>query len=137
MLPELDKLRDKTLSFWCILKYTTWPNQHIQHRIVDSNALLTYDKDKWLFEHEYEYKYIPTTEYKIIWHPLTRWRIEHCYRNNYPDRDVHKYTTIYAKIYKWFEHNRETAYNQSEIERQTHEKRPELKELLIQFSNYL
>ena len=156
----LDKLRDKTLSFGCILNYSKWPNQNIQHRIVDTNALLTYDKDKWLFEHEFEYKYVPNIDYIIIWHPLTRWRIKLLFIKSFNEniklwaeysKDAPRFIderyyenanirnriiALEESLQNIFEDNIE-LYDQSELERMESPHRPKLKEILIQFSNYL
>lgn len=143
---ELDKLRDKTLSFWCLLNVSFYDNEEHKYlwkyiscvlnnnRFAVVDELIDYKNSLyWLWKFTKEDEWI-----EIIWHPLTRWRIEHCYRDNYPiNKPVHKYITMRTLIYRWFESNRETAYNQSELERMQHEKRPELKELLLKFSNYL
>lgn len=168
---ELDKLRDKTLSLWCLLNFkqedlSKWYGTVFLYKYVRqwSSSSEWYDwgrVSKWQLQcsnmRNWEFKIIwlrdrntmhwkPDEEWEyicdelvekyfdILWKPLTRWRIEHYYRNNGTD---YKYTQIYIKIRTRFENSRETAYNQSELERQTHEKRSELKELLIQFSNYL
>lgn len=60
--------------------------------------------------------------------PITRWRIFRLYRM----RDM----DIYNDLHKFFCEYDDLA-DKSEIERMKHERRPELKELLIQFSNYL
>lgn len=142
---ELDKLRDKTLSFWCKIIDKThsffWKSVP-EEMIIVSKSMEFYETD-WVYL--LHYRWNPTVNFpiedildgekcEIIWHPLTRWRIEHYYKNNGTD---YKYTQIYIKIRTRFENSREKAYNQSELERMQHEKRPELKELLIQFSNYL
>ena len=108
---ELDKLRDKTISFWCVIMKEDWTSY----------------RTSWIWWA------IPVNN-RVLGHPLTRWRIEHYYRNHGTD---YQFTQIYNAIKRYFEYNWETAFGQSELERQTHEKRSELKELLIQFSNYL
>lgn len=137
LIPELDKLRDKKLSFGCVLElteeYRSWfitlPKwENVLYAWFENKYWTVIKIDKVGDNPQWMIKY------KILWHPLTRWRIEHYYRNNGTD---YKYTLIYIQIHTRFENSRKTAYNQSELERMQHEKRPELKELLIQFSNYL
>lgn len=130
---ELDKLRDKTLSFGCVIFEKSWWEVNY-HRITTVKK-----QDNWEYTCEcWWYEIFDISDYNIIWHPLTLWRIEHYYRNNYPiNKPVHKYITVHTQIYRWFESNRETAYNQSELERMQSPHREELKKLLLQFSNYL
>ena len=119
---ELDKLRDKTLSFWCVVDiWRQWPNPLIRCLTI------WYNKYKDI---DWEYIYEEFCPDNIIWHPLTRWRIEYLHHTKNDNTEEYWY------ILSLLRDNPE-LYNQSELERQTHEKRPELKKLLIQFSNYL
>lgn len=104
---ELDKLRDKTLSFWCV---------------IQNNAKL---------EERYDLSQSKSHIYKVIWHPLTRWRIDHL------DDNIENIDSYNICRYIWARLRESHLLDKSEIERMQHEKRPELKELLIQFSNYL
>ena len=103
---ELDKLRDKTLSFWCVIIKSDWTIYR------SSGAWWT----------------MPVSN-KIIWHPLTRWRIVYLRSKINQCKD-------WFSLEMFFHGNKE-FYNQSELERMKSPHREELKKLLIQFSNYL
>lgn len=167
---ELDKLRDKTLSFWCLLKFkeeqlhewygtvflykyvrqwssssewydwgrvSEWQLQCSNMRNWEFKIIWLRDRNTMYRSPDEEWEYIcdelVEKYFDILWKPLTRWRITYLFQTNedWWDKDY-----IASKILDLFEDSKE-LYNQSELERQTHEKRPELKELLIQFSNYL
>lgn len=138
---NLDKLRDKTLSFWCKIIDKThsffWKSVP-EEMIIVSKSMEFYETD-WVYL--LHYRWNPTVNFpiedildgekcEIIWHPLTRWRIEYLHHTKNNDTDE------YWSIHELFLFNPE-LYNQSELERMQHEKRPELKELLLKFSNYL
>ena len=138
---NLDKLRDKTLSFWCKIIDKThsffWKSVP-EEMIIVSKSMEFYETD-WVYL--LHYRWNPTVNFpiedildgekcEIIWHPLTRWRIEYLHHTKNNDTDE------YWSIHELFLFNPE-LYNQSELERMQHEKRPQLRELLIQFSNYL
>lgn len=133
---ELDKLRDKTLSFGCKFSIS-WKEWWVERtwtlikntgnwirKTIDANLDI---RDAWFIEwRERE---------QIIWHPLTLWRIYHIYWNvNQWNRDLAFYEVRHA-IEQWLVDN--NRLDKSELERMQHEKRPELKKHLIQFSNYL
>lgn len=157
LTPELDKLRDKELSFWCYVYAMSnnnddWvmKNTFIVHKT--ENSLHKFWKNLLIIWWRW-YREVYESNVEIIWHPLTRWRINQLemdicmseykdYNDSVEWTEVMldfwlsgEITPIVAKIehillYKWL-------WDKSEIERMKHEKRPELKELLIQFSNYL
>lgn len=105
---ELDKLRDKTLSFWCVIIKSDWT-------IYRSSGVW------WT---------MPVSN-KILGHPLVRGRIEHL------DDNIENIDSYNICRYIWAILRESHLLDKSEIERMQHENRPELKELLIQFSNYL
>lgn len=139
LIPELDKLRDKTLSFWCVLwRYETEYDKEL--------TMGTYISDNVPDEYTIQYrvklfnwkviKMDSEYEYKIIWHPLTLWRIEHIYWSIDKENRYDKlFVELKHLILKWIVDN--NIIDKSELERMQHEKWPELKELLLQFSNYL
>lgn len=139
---ELDKLRDKTLSFWCIIQiidnewnfeyWTVLRNNHW----FEILALLG-KKTNW-----YNTEYIKKTE--IIWHPLTRWRLYqlwHWRKPAYLEVGEPEYDrNEYNKFYLCFENIKDIFYtiwfDKTEIERMKHDKRNELYLLLIEFVQY-
>lgn len=136
---ELDKLRDKTLSFGCIVV------RDQRERTVTRNGV---DKYLWVdltrgdqLDDYVDYQL--TEVLVVIWHPLTRWRIEHIFRNNKPaDPDwtsciPYRFDKCYRDIGFCLNEMWETTYDQNELQRQLHAKRPRLKGLLKQFSDYL
>lgn len=127
---ELDKLRDKTLSFGCVIFEKSWWEVNY-HRITTVKK-----QDNWEYTCEcWWYEIFDISDYNIIWHPLTLWRIYHIYWNvNQWNRDLAFYEVRHA-IEQWLVDN--NRLDKSELERMQHEKRPELRELLIKFSNYL
>lgn len=120
---ELDKLRDKTLSFWCVVDiWRQWPNPLIRCLTI------WYNKYKDI---DWEYIYEEFCPDNIIWHPLTRWRIDHL------DDNIENIDSYNICRYIWARLRESHLLDKSEIERMQHEKRPELKELLVLFSNYI
>lgn len=121
-------IADKTLSFWCLL--TWW-------LIFDTkqSVMTEYDEkfDNWP-------EILPE---EIIWHPLTWWRIQLLMVNMEPSLekriksnglDIEELDLVWW-LYKIFKEN--LLYDQNELQRMEHEKRPELKKLLMQFADYL
>ena len=119
---ELDKLRDKTISFWCHIIWSKW-----EWIIIWNEMILFWEKVFHWFDTQ-----------EMIWHPLTYWRI---YSLSYKLRNTKSWKVADEILYNKTDIERILKENdlidKSELERQTHEKRSELKELLIQFSNYL
>lgn len=163
---ELNKLRDKTLSFWCRIIDKThsffWKSVP-EEMIIVSKSMEFYETD-WVYL--LHYRWNPTVNFpiedildgekcEIIWNQLTRWRIEYLKKlkliyytssfvwveYNSIERQkashlCHEFLWVCSQILIKFDENIE-RYNQSELERMKHEKRPELKKLLLKFSNYL
>lgn len=130
---SLDKLRDKTLKFWCVLELTEeYRSWYITLPKWENVLYAGFENKYWTVIHIDRVADNPQwmIKYKIAWMPLTRWRIEYLHQTKNNDTDE------YWSIHELFLFNPE-LYDQSELERQTHEKRPELRELLILFSNYL
>lgn len=127
---ELDKLRDKTLSFGCVIFEKSWWDVNY-HRITTAKK-----QDNWEYTCEcWWYEIFDISEYNIIWNQLNRWRICYLYHesdNWYNQNKDHTINSIQDILI-----NNYIMLNQSELERMQYEKRPELRELLIQFSNYL
>lgn len=140
LAPELDKLRDKTLSFWCII--------HHDSEICPDGCSIdewrcVYTDREWIncisYEEEWSHQNTQSHisfdyKYEVHGHPLTRWRIAYLFQTNVDwwDKDY-----IASKVLDVFESSLE-LYNQDELQRIEDKKvRLELKGLLIQFSNYL
>lgn len=119
LIPELDKLRDKTLSFWCKVLLVWW----WYLVLVNKEKFSLYDTEDWNRIDSWNIDL-------IVWHPLTRWRIEYLHQTRNNDTDE------YWSIHELFLFNPE-LYDKSELERMQSPHREELKKLLIQFSNYL
>lgn len=139
--PQLDKLRNKELSFGCYYKevdgdclsdwlYATF----FSYRVI---AEIYYDADWLPYIGNYldvvgvwdDFTNEPERSITIIWHPLTRWRIFKLHR-------THEAWDAYNDLHRFFCEYEELA-DKDETERMTSPKRPELRELLIQFSNYV
>ena len=121
---ELNKLRDKTLSFWCFIKeypwesmlwaawwtFRSWSKQDSEDRVYD----------------------------EILWHPLTYWRI---YSLSYKLRSTKSWKVADEILYNKTDIERilkeKDLIDKTELERQQSPHREELKELLLKFSNYL
>lgn len=163
----LDKLRDKTLSMWCLLNFKEeqlhkWYGTVFLYKYVRewSSSSEWYDwgrVSKW----QLQCSNMRNWEFKIIW------LIDRSIMYRKPDEEweyicdelVEKYFDILWKsLTRWrIEYLHQTKnndtdeywdinelflfnpelYNQSEIERQQSPHREKLKKLLIQFSNYL
>lgn len=123
---ELDKLRDKTLSFGCVIFEKSWWDVNY-HRITTAKKQdnLEYTCECWWYE------IFDISEYNIIWHPLTRWRIDHL------DDNIENIDSYNICRYIWARLRESHLLDKTEIERMQHEKRPELKELLVLVSNYI
>jgi len=147
LCPDLDKLRNKELSFWCVIRcewkesYILW--HHINRTRIPSADEYCYKimslKLRW---EDISSNYNNFEWYDILWHPLTWWRIEHLsdlhwteqmHPNATLDAIQEQYDTIHMIdiFLTWY-----FLKDQNELQRMEHEKRPELKELLIQFASY-
>lgn len=132
LCPELNKLRNKELSFGCLvgIKETTkrfwaWGDEWC----------LRYVNDEGLTCSDYNWEWgsvEPITT--IIWHPITWWRVQHLYRETKQERDFNYYDCK-NKIEQWLVDNK--CFDQNELQWMESPHREELKELLIKFSNYL
>lgn len=129
--PILDKLRNKELSFWCFIKENPW----------DTPLWATWGTFRYGSKADTEDRSYDT----IVGHPLTRWRICHVYNKlewHCSDYDEEKYDSFQYEVRDAFVDmeilmDNYSLYDQTELEWQKSEKRPELRSLLIQFSNYL
>lgn len=160
---ELDKLRDKTLSFGCFVNWIEWDARECLRFICNEEEKsyqprrMHVNSDEWSFMMPEEW-----FDYEIIWHPLTysdikfhiQWENSSyssrlCWPDRSDPRDMEKdphwietlneskdFNILCNKIEELF-YAFPSLYKMTELERQAHEKRPELKEFLIQFSNYL
>lgn len=129
LCPELDKLRNKDLSFGCIT--TIWT-------VITKDWEKTMDGDWFIFD-----DYPELNEHDILGHPITWWRLDHLSDLHWSEQinpDVtldeiqEQYDTIHLieiRLTQYF------AKDKTEIERMQHEKRPELKSLLTKFQNIL
>lgn len=132
LCPELDKLRNKEKSFGCFVfqKARWW---------VGYYRAVRFD---WTTVECWGYELYDIEDYNILWHPLNWWRIEHLSDLHWTeqldpnvtlDAIQEQYDTIHMIdiFLTWH-----SLKDQNELQRQTNEKRPELKELLIQFASY-
>lgn len=129
--PALDKLRNKELSFW--LHFSLW-----NYDWVVISEWWEVRWKRWL-QLEWLRRQVFLEQAEIIWHALTWGRIEYLSNGRW------KYTE------EWFDDNRFNSwqdivtlldtdprlYDQTEIERMTSPKRPELRELLVKFAEYI
>ena len=128
--PKLSKLRNKELSFWCYCA----GNKIISGIRTYGIYVLT----RWftmLYSIETkqdEPVYADTLE--IIWHPLTRGRIWQMWYNQFLEDGGNVIDTMQCI---WLDLQSMWVADKTEIERMQQPKRPELRELLVQFSNYL
>lgn len=135
LMPELDKLRNKELSFGCYISYSENWHNYVEKIIFHDDFPHVFD---WVDD-----LYCTDSDYTIIWHPLTRWRICYLHQSlqkrddwyDHPDLSEKHPNTLLEGMYYLFDTY--GLYDQNELQRMQYEKRPELKELLIQFSNYL
>lgn len=143
---ELDKLRDKTLSFGCRVIDKThsffWKSVPEEMIIVSKNMEF-YETD-WVYL--LHYRWNPTVNFpiedildgekcEIIWNPLTRWRIYSLrFKVNKQSILIDVWNTV-DNI--WCLLSIMDMFDKTEIERMKSPHREELKKLLIQFSNYL
>lgn len=120
--PILDKLRNKELSFWCFIKENPW----------DTPLWATWGTFRYGGKADTEDRSYDT----IVGHPLTRWRI--CHLHNKLELEWNdQYEAWDAFVDMEILMDNYSLYDQTELEWQKSEKRPELRSLLIQFSNYL
>lgn len=136
LIPELDKLRNKELSFWCIYRIL-WYDETIDR----SGVIFKQTRDEWIWktiDDGWDVRDAWFIEWRereqIIWHPLTAWRIWKLWYDSFAitgSNIIHTMQCIMIDIQAMW------LADKTEVERQRHQKRPELKELLIQFSNYL
>lgn len=147
---ELDKLRDKTLSFWChiisksiwiykkkwikVLWHNWWWDYMCFYRVDTSENKEEYKKDFWYCLVEV----IKNGSYEIIWHPINYWRI---YSLSYKLRNTKSWKVADEILYNKTDIERILKENdlmdKTELERQKSPHWEDLRELLIQFSNYL
>lgn len=124
LIPELDKLRNKELIFWCIIYQDYLQKYFTVTKVYDEDNIATVESDL----------HTQLNEVEVIWHPLTAWRIRKLWYDNFTitgSNIIHTMQCIMMDIQAMW------LADKTEVERQRHDKRPELKELLIQFSNYL
>ena len=116
--PELDKLRNKELSFWCA--YTNWSLKVAWEYTRYTDWLHPWDKEDKV----------------IIWHPLTWWRICHLLWAwiNLNTKNIQSLISTRWSMVAIFDYNSD-LYDQNELQRMQSPYRPELKELLIKFSD--
>lgn len=147
MEQALDKLRDKTLNFWCVAvdkKHTFfwWPSP--EQMITVSDDPDCYKDDGLYFIH---YRWSPTVHFplsdvlnkdlcEIIWHPLTWWRITSLYWEQVENGAGDAIVDVYIDLGLFFD-RRYQLYDKNETQWMKHEKRPELFDLLKEFASLL
>ncbi len=157
LIPELDKLRNKELSFWCrvIDKTHSFFWKSVPEEMIIVSKGMEFHETDWVYFGILHYRWndivnfltkdiLYGEKYEIIWHPLTRWRLSKIFRekkileikSNWTKIIDENFWKLYYLIKLRFDNN-VYMYDQSELERMQHEKRPELEKLLIQFTNYL
>ncbi len=132
-------VRDKTLSFGCYISSPSWIFIERKDKSTFNYYDINCDSVWWWNLIKYKHR-TNNIEYwkniEIIWHSINWWRIEHVYMNVDKEKRFDRlFIELKHQMFKWIVDN--NLIDQSELERQTHEKRPELKSLLMQFSNYL
>lgn len=151
--PELDVLRNKELSFWCVAMYINL-KFHVRDEII--TVYNVDNTENWIVDiieimSGHTYKNVYTSKeisnnnwsddnyiYNIIWHPLTRWRIEYLVTNHKASPDENKdllYRICINKILDIFTFNNK-LFDKTELERMQYDKRNELYPLLVEFSTY-
>lgn len=131
--PELDKLRDKTLRFGCIVRIYSWylwgvpttteaMKEFSWYRVISRNGNY----------HENNDRVAQPKIDRIVWHPLTRWRLSYL-RSKLGEIDER---FKIAEIPMIFEEHIE-LYDQDELQRMQHPKRPEFFEILKEFAALL
>ena len=143
---ELDWLRDKTLSFWCLLKkdrsFYAWKRA----RYIWLNYNLINWKEYWIIFIDDSENIVQWSIWtvEILWHPITRWRL---YQLRYwkkpaylemweQEYDHSKYNLFFMCFHNIEELFRNTDYSQTEIERMYTEYRDKLYPLLLEFNSY-
>lgn len=155
--PQLNKLRNKELSFGCVISYQ-WNDFRIQG--VDDGE---WQDGEWNIIRcliiGSGRPMLKDWSYSIIWHPLTRGRILTTYNQAFRDNNetLISYTKDTSNIDKRYRelskknwalvatiHQIESIFNedfvlyeQNELQRMTSPKRPELRELLVKFAEYI
>jgi len=128
MEQALDRLRDKTLSFWCRI-HVEAVNENGNQDAVE--VIVNYiDSDTWLVRDTAQDFCKLWDVIKIIWKPLTRWRLSYL-RSKLGETD--EWFKI-AEIPIIFEEHIE-LYDQDETQWMSHKKRPELFVFLNMFSH--
>lgn len=137
LIPELDKLRNKEMSFGCYCTgFYDWLDETVCGKFIGTEE--DYIWTDWIRSiHGYilynnEIKFVKWIE--AFSHPLTWWRI--CYINRKEGLYNMDVRVWFRKIEDVFQKYR-VLYDQNELQRMEHEKWPELKELLIQFTSYI
>lgn len=141
LCPELDKLRNKELSFWCYVyatvpyvNWTTLTDTFIVKNAQDSHV--RFWKDLLVMPILWAWNSIVCeSDVKILGHPLTRGRIYYVYKTKLIFIKSLSTRTAYGDIQFIFNSNPE-LYDQNELQRMLSPHREKLKELLIQFAYY-
>lgn len=126
MEQALDKLRDKTLSFGLAFEIGL-----LEARVIRAWAEVWRARQlqiEWLLRQHF------LSRATIIWHPLTRWRLCRLYRN-VPEQERGE-SCVIEELQEIFIHHPE-LYDQDELQRESHEKRLELFDLLKEFAALL
>lgn len=153
--PDLDKLRNKELSFGCVIDTAIYEKEQIT---ITSLFDVCWSIEKFTIwdrlPHwekiycrvlEYGWNFGIDNIYNTIWHPLTRWRAERMgMKAMSPDikDEVETYIDRFESVKKIMFDIRIilSSYHlidKNELQWQAHEKRPKLKDLLKQLSDYL
>lgn len=142
---SLDVLRNKELSFWCHINVNFYDNKHfnslgIRPWVVTYNKKFILIDKQWqvLDELQWIRPFSDEDKFEIIWHPLTRWRIEYLVTNHKASPDENKdllYRICINKILDIFTFNNK-LFDQTELERMQHDKWNELYPLLVEFAWY-
>lgn len=141
--PALDKLRNKELRFWCFIETDIHSEAVRITELFDvaSDDITAYNiwdelphwEDIYCRVSVYSWDFWLNHIKNILWHPLTRGRITYLAQihSDWWDLD-----NISSQVLDIFDDNRE-LYDQNELQRMTSPKRPELRELLIKFAEYI
>jgi len=137
--PALDKLRNKELSFGCMMrkKDRLWYLIYVQSSYKSLILWWTY----WIWNSTAQLNMV--AEEYIIWHPLTWGRLCHLGYPKLLNNKVHsREDTRCEEMWKLLINIEDLlldmqSFDQNELQRMQHEKRPKLRELLIKFAEYI
>jgi len=134
--PALDKLRNKEVSFGCVVKSRGTEYIFLTRQDESYHTVATLDFRMFTVRGD-------KLDDEIIWHPLTRGRLCHLGYPKLWNNKVHsREDTRCEEMWKLLINIEDLlldmqSFDKTEIERMTSPKRPELRELLVKFAEYI